>query len=144
MSTALTLRPLPARRRLALVGSLLLILATMAAASLATAEQAAAARTLRISVNRLYSVSSGDRVVARVRAFDQNGKAIRGARVQFRWTSQGVTRTALRVTGAGGRTSDGRRFDCSAGSSKVTLRIRVTWRWQVRRTVRSFWVSGGT
>ncbi|MBM3147576.1 MAG: hypothetical protein FJ000_06735 [Actinobacteria bacterium] len=144
MSTAFARPSPPAQCRLALFGGLLLILAAMTVATLATAEQAAAVRALKISVNRPDSVLSGTRVVARVRAFDQSGKAIKGVRVRFRWTYDGVTRTAVSFTGPRGRTSNGRRFDCGSSFFKVTLKVRATWKDQVRRVTRSFWVSGGT
>lgn len=132
------------RPAVAVLGLVLLLAATAVLAATISDPAQAATRTLRISVDRLPAVASGTRVVATARAFDQDAMAIRGVRVRFRWTYNGATRSDLRTTGRKGRTSATRSFTCGAGLYKVTLKVKASWRGQVRFARRSFYVSGGT
>ena len=107
--------------------------------------QTRAARTLTISVNRPSVVASGATVTMRCRAVDQDGEAIRGVRVTYRWRLPEGTRTQARTTAANGLAAVARVTDCgSSGDFRARVVVTATWRGQTRSVTRSFTIIGGT
>lgn len=138
-------------RRARLRGGALIVLAALTALLFGLATQSAAAaelqatRTLRISVSQPGTITSGSTVTVRCRAKDQKGKAIKGARVTFRWRLPEGTRTQTRITDGKGLASASRVTTCE-NASQYRARVVVTARWrsQTKQVTRSFWIVGST
>jgi hypothetical protein len=144
----MTTSPASHRTALRLTGALCLaIVACVLAAGTVPTQPAAAraARTLTISVNKPTAVMSGGTVTLRCRARDQNGKAVSGVQVAFRWRLPEGTRTQARMTGSSGLAAAGRVTDCGSGGD-FTARVVVTatWHGQTRSVTRTFTIIGGT
>ena len=90
-------------------------------------------------------MTSGSTVTMRCRAKDQNGEAVKGVKVSFRWRLPEGTRTQARVTGSSGLAAAGRVTDCgSSGDFKARVVVTATWHGQTRSVTRIFTIIGGT
>jgi hypothetical protein len=128
--------------RIALIATAALAVAAVAGATIADAV-AQATRTLKISVNKPGPAVGGDVVTLRVLAADQHGKAIKGAKVVFRWLLEASDTSTTHFTAADGRTASSRTITCSGGDYTAAVRITASWKGQVRRVQVQFPVTGG-
>ncbi len=102
------------------------------------------ARKMSISVNKPGEVASGEEVIMRCKAKDQDGKPIRGATVAFRWHLPNGVCTHQATTNARGVAKNSHTPDCgSAEQYKAKVVVTARWHGQVRRITRYFTVTGG-
>jgi len=111
----------------------------------AAAGRQSSTRTLRITVTKPGEVYSGATLTLRCSAKDQNGMAIKGVDVTYRWRLPQGSPVDKSRTNAAGRATASRTTTCGSGSdyhARVTVTAR--WRGQVKQVVRSFTIIGGT
>jgi hypothetical protein len=111
----------------------------------AAADRRSSARTLRITVNRPGDVYSGARLTMRCRAKDQQGAAIKGVDVTYRWRLPQGTMVDRTKTNAAGLATARRTTTCGSGTDyRARVTVTASWRGQVVQVVRSFTIIGGT
>lgn len=115
-------------RRATLVALLAVVLV------LGTASSAFAARTLHVSASiSNHHPNQYTTVTAHCKAKDQNGKAIKGVKCVFTWHYKTVSHSITRYTNSAGRATNARYISGATVGFKVWIRIRCTWKGQVKK-----------
>jgi hypothetical protein len=102
-----------------------------------------AQRKLRLSlvVNPKGDVQYGTKVTVRASTRDQNGVAIKGASVRFRWSMPGKITSDTRTSSSKG-VAVSQRTVIDAGPYTCTIKVQASWKGQVKSATASLQVYG--